>query len=183
MREVEPHEDRACKIPLQRLNRRRDQLADASGGQVPGDAEHAQAVAAVGGDGNIDARIIETHQRCEGRADLSVVRQLDDAFMVVRNTHLTLGAEHAEARDSTDGTLLQHHVGAGNMCANGREDDFHAGARIGRAANHVQHFRARVDLAHTQAVGIGVLLRRLDIGDRERCELGRAVIYRLDFQA
>src|SRR4029077_20432013 len=46
------------EAPLHRLDRIRLELAEAGGGKVAGDAAHAEAIRPVGGDGDLDHRIV-----------------------------------------------------------------------------------------------------------------------------
>ncbi len=63
------------------------------------------------------------------------------------------------------------------------EHALHAGACIGRAANHLHDTFAGIDAADPQTIGIRMLLRLCDIADHERLErLGR-ILDAFDFEA
>src|SRR3546814_5017459 len=57
--QVDAPGDRAPERPFHRCRVERLQRADAGGGEVAGDAAHAEAVAAVRGDGDVDDRVVE----------------------------------------------------------------------------------------------------------------------------
>ena len=144
------------------------------GREVAGDAGHAQAIGPVGRHLDVDQRIVEPHDLGEGRADGRVVGQLDDAVMILAQPHLALGAEHAVGFDAADHPGLELQPGAGNVAADRREDALHAGARIGRAADHLDLAAAGIDQADPQPVGIGMLLGLHDIADGEGREIAGA---------
>ena len=64
--------------------------------------------------------------------------------------------------------LLEHEILARDVGAGEGEDRLHAGAGVGRAADHVDQLAgAGIDLADPELVGVGVLLGRDDMGDDE----------------
>ncbi len=65
----------------------------------------------------------------------------------------------------------------------GREYADHAGPRVGRAADDLQHALAGIDLADAELVGVGVLLGLDDAGDREGLELRRRILDAFDLEA
>jgi hypothetical protein len=94
-RKVESHRKRALEPARDRLDPARLQPADTLGRKVAGNAADAEAVLAVGGDRDIDHGIVETERPCEGLADRRVRRQVDDAVVLVGQTHLARRTEHA----------------------------------------------------------------------------------------
>ena len=78
--------------------------------------------------------------------------------------------------DAAHGLGLQRDAGAGDVAAGGREHADHAGLGVGRAAHHLDHARAGVDLAHLQLVGVGMALGLDHAGDGEGFELGRGIV-------
>ena len=175
--------DRALEAALDGHRGRALEGAQAGGGEIAGDAEDAQAVAPVRRDGDLDHRVVEAEDLGEGRADLGVLGQVDDALVLVGQAHLALRDQHAVGLDTADHALLEVDPGAWDVTAGGGEDALHAGARVGRAADHLDLFRAGVDDADPQAVGVGVLLRLPDVGDREGRQLPGAVLHALDLEA
>ena len=181
--EVETHADRAFENAGNRIDRTGFQAADAGCREVARNAENTEAVAAIGGDRDIDDRIVEPGKRREGRADRRVVGELDNAFVLVADAHLALRAQHAESGNAANRALFQGYAGARDGRADWRENAFHARPRIRRAAHHVEHLAAGIDLADPQPIGVGVLLGGLDIGDGERRQGGAAVDHLLDLEA
>ena len=175
--EVERHLDRTGTLTLHRHDRLLDEIAEAGGRQVAGDAADAQRIRPVGRDGDVDHRIVEAGIDGIGLADRRILGQVDDALVVVGDAELALGEEHAVRFDAADDALLELHAGAGNVGAGRREDAGHAGARIGSAADHLDlRAVAGIDDADAQTVGIGMLLGGEHLGQAEgRILLGRVV--------
>ena len=173
----------AGKFPRDLLDRDVPVGADAGGGKIAGDAGNAEAVGAVGGDGDLDHRVVEAHQRRKWRAGGGIGLKLDDAAMFVRQAEFALRAQHAVGGDAANGGRGQHHAGAGNGGAGGGEDAAQAGPGIGGAAHHLHDLRAGIDHADAQAVGIGVGLGALDVGDDEGGEFFRRIVDMLDLEA
>ena len=104
--------------------------------------------------------------------------------MIVRDLELRGRAQHAAALDAADGADAERDVLAGDVGAGRREHALHAGAGVGRAAHHLdRRARARVDHAHAQAIGVGVLLGGDHLGDAVGGERLRLVLHALDLEA
>ena len=142
-----------------------------------------EAVAAVRRDADIDHRIVEAGPLRVRHADRRILRQVEDAGVVVAETHLALGQQHARAAHAADLADLQRDAGAGDERAGRGEHALHAGARIRRAADHAHRVAAGIDRAHAQPVGVRVLHRLDHARDAERGEGGAAVLDALQFQA
>ena len=155
------------------------QLADANRRQVARHAAHAQAIGAVGRDGNVDDGVVEAQHLRERLPDRRIRRQIDDALVLVAQAHLARRAQHALRRLPANAAFLEQQPGAGNGRADGREHALHAGARVGRPAHDLQRLLAGVDEAHAQAIGVGMRLRFNNVPDDERRELGRRGLRRL----
>ena len=110
--------------------------ADPGRRKIPRHAADGETVAAIGRDRDLDHRIIQPGPGGIGRAHRRVVRQLDDAGMVVAEPHLARRQQHARAGHAADLAGLERDAGAGDEAARGREHGLHAGARVGRAAHH-----------------------------------------------
>ena len=67
--------------------------------------------------------------------------------------------QHADAGHAADHRLLQHLARGRDDRALGREDRLHAGARVGRAADDLEHAVPGLDRAQAQPVGVRVLAR------------------------
>ena len=86
--------------------------------------------------------------------------QLDDTFVLVGDTHLPLGDEHAVRFLAADLARFERHVGAGDIAAHRCKDAFHAGPRIGRAADDLDLLFTGIDNADLKPVCIRMLLPR-----------------------
>ncbi len=159
------------------------QAAQTGRRQIAGDAAHPGAIGAVGGEVDVDHRIAQARVIGVARADRRVVRQFDDAVMLVGQLQLALGAHHAVGFDAPDDALLQRDVGTGDVGPLRRENALQPGARVGRAADDLKLFRSGVHHQHAQLVGVGVFFRRHDMGDAERRQLFRAVLNAFDLKA
>ena len=159
------------------------QPAQAGGGEIARDAGDAEAVAAVGGELDLDHRPLEAQHPGRGQADLGLRRQLDDAAMVVAELQLARRAQHADAGHAADHRLLQHLARGRDHRAFGREDRLDAGAGVGRAADDLEHAVPRLDGAQAQPIGVRVLLGLADIADAERGQLGARIGHALDLEA
>ena len=75
--------------------------------------------------------------------------------------------------DAADDALGECQLLAGNIGPDGREHAPHARPRIGRAADDLDRRAARVDDAHPQPVGVGMLLGLDDPSDDEAVVFAR----------
>ncbi len=115
--------------------------------------------------------------------DRRIVRQIDDALVVVGELELEFGDQHAAALDAADLADRERDVLARNVGAGRHEHALHAGARIGRAAHDLHRVaRAGVDHADAQPVGVRMLLGRDHARDRERREQLGLVVDALDLE-
>ena len=165
-------------------NSERLQRADARGCQIARDSAHAHAILPVGGDCDVEHGVVETGILGEHCPDRRVVRQLDDACVVLAEFELARGAHHSAALDTTDGGDLQRHVTARDVRARRAEDSEHSGAGIWRTADDLDRLTdAGIDRQHLQLVGLRVLLCGKHARDRERRERFHGVAQFLDLQA
>ncbi len=156
------------------LRREGLQGAEAGGREIAGDAAHAEAVGAIGRHFDLDDRIVEIAVLDEAHADRRVIGQFDDAVVIGAQAQLAGRAEHAVRGFAANDARFEIEAGAGNVGARRGEHTFHAGARVGCAADHLHDTLAGIDAADPQTVGIRMLLRFRDIADHERLErLGR----------
>ena len=118
--EVERRRARGREGALHRLDRRVLERADVGGGEVARDAVHAGAVGAVGRQVDLDHRIVEAGPARVACADRRIVRQLDDAVVIVGQLQLGFRAQHAAALDAADGADAERHVLARNEGAGRR---------------------------------------------------------------
>ena len=173
----------AGKLALHRLDARVLELPHVSGGEIARDAVHAGAVGAVRRQVDLDHGIVEAGPLRVVRPDRRIVRQVDDAFVVVGNLQLEFGDQHAAALDAADGADGERHVLAGDEGAGRHEHALHAGARIGRAAHHLDRIAAAgIDHADAQPVGVGMLFGLDHARDDERRQELRLVLDALDLE-
>ena len=92
--EIERHAYGTGKRALHRLDARVLELPHISGGEIAGDAVHAGAVGAVRRQVDLDHGIAEAGPLRVVRTDRRIVRQVDDAFVVVGNLQLEIGRAH-----------------------------------------------------------------------------------------
>ncbi len=171
-------------IPSHRPNAFVPQLAHVSGGEIARDAIDAGAVAAVGGEIDLDHGIVESGPLGISRSDRRIGGKLDDAFVVVGDLKLELRHQHAAALDAADLANAQCHVLARYEGPGRHEHSFHAGARVGRAADDLHRVaRSGIDHAHAQAVGVRMLFGRGHAGDGERREHLAPLDDALDFKS
>ncbi len=117
-------------------------------------------------------------------ADRRIVRQIDDAFVIVGDLQLELGHQHAAALDAADGADGQRQILAGNVRARRHEHALHSGTRVRRAAHHLDRLAvAGIHYTDAQPVGVGMLLGFDDARDDERRELLALVLDTLHFEA
>ncbi len=132
---------------------------------------------------DLDQRIVEPGPLRVVGADRRILGQFDDAFVIVRKLQLEFRHQHAAALYAANGADLQGHVLARNVSARRHEHAFHAGARIGRAAYHLDRCaRANVDHADPQPIGVRMLLRLDHAGDDEGRERFASVLDALDLK-
>ncbi len=175
--------DRALELAGHRVGGQRLERAIAGGGEIARDAVHAEAIAAVGRDRDVDHRIADAENGGCRLADPGIGRQFDDAVVILAEAQLARRAQHAGAFDAADDALLEIDAGTGDMRAGGREHALHAGVRVGRTAHDLDLVRAGVDDADAQPVGIGMLVGRNHMADDEGRETLRAVLDAFDLEA
>ena len=122
-----------------------------------GQASQGQAVAAVGGQVDLDAGVFQLQVNTDVLTHWCVGRQFHQAVIALTYLQLGLGAQHAVGFNATQLGLLDLEV-ARQLGADHGERDFQARAHVRRSAHDLKGFRAVADLAHTQFVGIRVLL-------------------------
>ena len=84
--------------------------------------------------------------------------------------------------DAADHAFGERDLLARDECADRREHAFHAGARVGRAADDLHRLAAGVDHADAQAVGVRMLLRLDHPRDDEALIFGARVLDALDLE-
>ena len=117
---------------LSRLKRL--QCAKTGGGEIAGDASDTETIAAVGRDTDLDDRIVEPSIRRIGHADRCVVRQFDDARVILTQSHFASGQKHAGTLHAADFADLERDIRARNETAGRGEHRFHSGSRVWRTA-------------------------------------------------
>ena len=180
--EIKRYADRTIEGALHRCRHQRLECPHARRLQVPGDAVNAEAIAAVGGDGDIDDGIAKTQRVGGGAAQWCVGFEFDDARMIVAELQLQRRTHHARRLNPPDLGLLEIEPGPRNMCAGGGEHAGQAGARVGRTAYHLDHLETVVDQADREFVGVRMGRNLLDFGHHEIGKIGGAVMDALDLE-
>ena len=196
VRPGEMHRDGTRELARQRIGRggavalalvpalgQRLQPPEPGGGEIAGDAAHAEAIAAVRRHLHVEHRIVEPARRGEALADREAGRQLDDALAILGEAKLPARAQHTVRLHAANGARLQHQAAARNERAGRREDADHAGARVGRAAHHLDLAGAGIDDAEAELVGVGMGLGLHDTRDAEGGQILGAVLDRFDLEA
>ena len=144
--------------PLTGLDGRILEFPHVGGAEVARDAVHARAVGAIGRQIDLDHGVIEPGPLRVVRADRRVLGQIDDAFVVVGDLQFECRDQHAAALNVADLADAERDVLAGNEGAGRREHAFHSGARVRRAADHLDGIAlADIDHADAQPVGVRML--------------------------
>ena len=161
------------------------EIAVVDGADLSGDADHGQAVGAVGRDLAIEDRIGATEVLGKRHAHGRVRGQNPDALVVAGQAKLALGAVHAAGYDAAQLALLDVHV-ARQFRADHGGHDVVALIEVLRAAHNLQGLGvavgvdvvgAHVDQGDPQVVGIGVCL----LGDHlRRDDLVICLAHRVD---
>ena len=174
---------RAGCLTLVPSRRQRPEPPESRRREVARDAAHGEAIGAVRRHLDVEHRVVEPDDLCVGPADREAGGELDDALAVLGESELPARAQHAVRGDAAYAACLQFHAAARDDRARRREDAEHAGARIGRAAYHLDFARPRIDGAEAQLVGIGMRLGLDYAGDPEGRQSLGAVLDRIDLEA
>ncbi len=151
-------------------------------GELAGEPAHGERIAAVGGDVDLDHRIVEPGPGGVSSADRRVFRQIDDPRMILADPDLAGRKQHPGAFHAADAPHLEGHAKPRNEAPGRGEHRLHPAPRIGRAADHLHLFAPRIDAADLEPVRRRMGRGLDDAGDAEGGE-GRAVIERLDLEA
>ena len=182
-REIERDLKRRIKLRGYRAEITMDQRADAGRGELARDAEHAEAVAAVGGDRDVDHRPLDPDHLVRRAPDRRIRRQLDDPGMVLAEQKLARRAQHAAAVDAPDLRLLERLAALRNHGADRGEHRLHAGMDVGRAADHLDPASTGVDLAKIEPLGVRMTAHGEHLRDPERRQVGAPGLDVLDLEA
>ena len=182
--EIEGHAHRAGEDARHGLDLAILQAAKPSGREIPRHPMHARRIRPVGGEVDLDQRLIEARIGHIGLPHRRVGGQFDDALMVVGELKLEGRAEHAVRLDPANDALAQRDALGRDIGPRGREDAFQPRARIGRAADHLNgRLAAGVHEADAQPVRIGMGLGLDHMGDDEGFQLFSGVLDMLDLEA
>ncbi len=159
-------------------------MAEAGSIKIAGDAENTRGIRPVRRQIDFDQRIVEAGPLRIERADRRIGGQIENAIVIVRKFKLGAGAQHARRFDAADDALAQRNALGRNIGAGRREDGFHPGPRVRRAADDL-HRRSGADLdeADAQAIGIGMLARLDHLGDDEILQRRGGIMHMLDLEA
>ena len=154
--------DRRAEAALDRGRVERLELPHAGRGKVAGDAAHAEAIGPVRRHLEVDDRVVEPQQAGVPGADRRILRQFDDAGVILAQRQFGRRHQHAPRRDAADRAFAQHRAGFRDMHAGWAEHPLHPGPRVGGAAHHLHLGLAGVDDTDPEAVGVGMRLGRDD---------------------
>ena len=171
-----PHRGYVVDLP-------RAEGAEASRSEIAGDALHAETVRPVGGDRHIKHRPLEPQRHRRRCADLPWALELDDAAVVLAHAQFMGGAQHAAALHPADHRPLEHLAGGRDHRPLRRENAVDASPGVGGAAHHPEGAVASAHGAQFEAVGVGMGLACLHIGDGEGGEAFGRVLHRLHLEA
>ncbi len=183
--EVEHDLDRARIGAAHRLDHfRRGENAKLRRGEIAGNARYAETIRTVRRHSDLDHRIVEPEQRRERLADRRVLGEVDDAVVLVGETHLALGHHHALRGLTPDLACLENDARAGRHGAFPGEHADHTGTRIRGSADDLHQLAvAGIDLEYAQLVGVRVLSSLDHLGGDEGRERLGAVLDGLDLKA
>ncbi len=157
--------------------------AETGGGEVGGDARHAQRIGPIGGDADFDDRVGQARIVGKRRADRGVVRQVDDAVMGVGQFQFPFRTHHAAGFDAPDVADAERRVDAGHVGAGGGKGTDQALSGIRRTAHDLHRITGSgIDGQHLQLIGIRMLFGGDHLGDDERREM-LARVHGLDLKA
>ena len=131
------------------------QLGAQEGGDLPGQADEAGAVAPVGGQIDLQDMVVKVDELVDVEASLGLPVQLHDPAVVLAHPQLVLGQKHAEGLHPPDGGLF-HFLAPGYPGLGQGQGGDETGADIGRAADDLDLFGPGIHQAEAQAVGVGV---------------------------
>ena len=168
----DPARIQPAKLGLRNLNRDdgfravgvqvQGQFRDAQGqvegqGRLTRQAQHGEAVRAVGRDGDVQHFPVQFEHIHKPRAHCGGVRQDHDAAVILGEAQFPLGADHAEGRRAAQFGFLDHRA-VRQARAHQSHGHLLAGGHVGRAADDIQQFALPgIHLAAVQMVGVGVL--------------------------
>jgi hypothetical protein len=132
--------------------------------------------------------VVQVEVLADALANGRVFRQHHQAAMVFRQLQLARGAQHAVAIHAAqladlDLERLAAVFGRGQHGAHQRARHLDAGLDVGRATDDLQGLAgAGIDLAHIEAVGVGMALGRQHVRNHHLVERRRDRPYLFDFQ-
>ena len=159
---------------VDRLDRREMRLLQRAAGQrrqFTRDAEHTEGMGQIGREFQGEQEVVEPEDLAHVGACHRVGRQLQQAAMVVAQLEFARRNTSPGRRQVHDRAHLRHH---GCMALGATERHLDAGTRVRRTADDIeQGALPGVDLAHAQAVGVGMLNDFLDFADHDARERRR----------
>ena len=155
-----------------------------SHGRFPGDAKHAQAVGAVGRDGDVEHAGVEPERGGQGLAHGAGFGQDHDAgALALGQAEFGFRADHALGNLAANLALLDGQAARQRDADRGHGHEL-AGGDVGRAADDGQRCGAAdVHRAAGKMVGIGVVLARKHPADDHGHDLREGIFDLLDFEA
>lgn len=168
--------------------RRVGQRQPVRGGGLAGDPAHRQAVAAVGGDRDVQHLVHQLEQRDGVGAGLVLRRQHDDAVVVVAHAELARRADHA-GRGLAVGLPRGDRERTGQHGARQHHDHLVAHREVAGAADDLLRLAGAVGVADVdeavpdRLLEAGQLLDRQHLADHQRAlEVGAELLDGLDLE-
>ncbi|MNV09557.1 hypothetical protein D3C71_1000540 [compost metagenome] len=121
-----------------------------------GQTGQGQAVAAVRGQVDLDAGVVQVQVLTNVLTHWRIGRQFHQAIVAFTHLQFGLRAQHAVGLDAPQLGFLDLEV-ARQFGTDGGERDLQARAHVWRTAHDLESLRAIADLANTQLVGVRVL--------------------------
>ena len=165
------------------FHRRLHQLAAVERRDIACNADHAQAVAAIGRQVDLDQGVVQVQPVAKVCSDRGVRRQRHDAVGGIGKAQFGSRADHAGRLHTAQFRLLDFET-TGQFRPDGCDRDAHAGSDIFRAADDLQRLiPAHIDGRHAELVGIRVLFLRQHLADDNTVEIGRSLLDTVDLEA
>ena len=152
------------------------------GRHLPGQAQDAQAVGAVGGDGHFQDRVRQLQGLGQVPAQRQVLGNLHQTHMIGRQPQLVFRQEHAFGEDAPELGGLEL-LAAGQDGPGGRKGIENPGRHVGGAAHHPIGLAAGGHLRHLQPVRLGVAFHVQDPAHDHPGKFRGHFFHGLDFQA
>ena len=132
---------------------------------LAGNAEHREAVCAVGGQIDVNRGVIPAEVLLHILSERSILRELGDALLLDVDPELLIGAEHSVGFNAAKLSRLDLNT-AGELCPDKRHADLESFPAVRSAADNVEKLAsADVDLGDVEMIGVRVIMALYDLAD------------------